>query len=219
MFSLNLGRVSVIKQLGCQIIMEEPGKCQNGITTNPIERKIIISRHGEILSTDYYNPESPTPSVCRLQQTDTTIFPGDIISVPVPENLQFTTISITPRAEYCDILEAKCVVVEKSVTMRNISSLPVNIKKHSHLADFRMTLEKHPEEMRDQVNRINLVHLHDPDKFKYLPTVKVAVPPDPSTISVDPDNIMTKADRDNFHQINQRFKERFTQTPSRYNGA
>ena len=218
-FSLNLGKVAIIKNLSCPIIMGEPGKCCNKISTNPRNRTIIMDREGLILEKEYHTPDSTSPFLCRSENKDVTVFPGEVLRIEVPDLLQDNTISVTPRREFTDSFNAKCVEAGEYVTMRNNSSNPVNIKRNSHIADLRMADVQNPVELIFQDNKLQLVHAHSEDDFKYLPTAKKIIPPDPSLISVDPDNVMTRSEKENFIKINDRFRDRFTPTPGRYNGA
>ena len=217
-FSINLGKVAIIKNLSCPIIMGEPGKSMNNITTSPQDRKIIMIAEGEKLSKDYYEPDSTSSHLCRISADKITIFPGDVIKLEVPEHLQDSTISVTPRREFSNLFKAKCVAVSDSINVTSELKNPITIKK-AHVADMRLAVEATPQELKFQEEKIRLVHQHSEDDFKYLPTVKKAIPPDPSAIILDPDNIMPQADKNNFSKINERFKERFTPTPGRYNGA
>ena len=53
--------------------------------------------------------------------------------------------------------------------------------------------------------------------FKFSPTAVKIVPPDPGSITTDPDNIMSPEMKRRFLDINERFREVFTTTPGRYN--
>ena len=218
-YEINLGRVTIVPNLGSDVIMGEPGKAQNGISTDPQSRKVFINRHGEKLSKDYYSPTSTTPGVCRISSDNITVFPEGFISLDVPEGFQHSTVAITPRREYSEYFSAKCMFVEETFSMQSISPLPVNLRRNAHIFDVRMTREVSPSQIKHQNNTINLVHMHSEDDFKYLPTAKTIEKPDPSLISVDPDNIMPEEAKEKFHNINERFADIFTPTPGRYNGA
>ena len=223
-FSLNLGKVAIIKNLSCPIILGEPGKCENKISTNPRDRKVIMNHEGEDLIKDYYVPESTTSHLCRISDEKITIFPGDTIRFKIPDHLQDTTITISPRKEFSGVFKSRCVKVSDSINLTSESINPVNIKKEAHVADLRLTSEVTPQELKFQTERLEmtsmmLVHQHSEDDFKYLPTVKKAIPPNPAAILLDPDNQMSTADKENFRKISERFSERFTPTPGRYNGA
>ena len=96
--------------------------------------------------------------------------------------------------------------------------LPVNLKKHAHIADVRQTTLITPNEMKHVQCEVNAVHQHDSDNFKYSPTVKTIVKPDITEVSIDPDNMMPEEVKSRFWDITTRCENRFTTTPGRYNG-
>ena len=182
-FSLNLGRVAIIRNLSCPIIMGEPGKCENNITTDPKKREIIMRKEGEDLMKGYYEPNSTFNHLCRIEGDKMTVFPGDSIKLKIPTFLKDSTISVAPRKEFPHLFKARCLEVNDVITVVNESPFPINIKKDAHVADMRLATENVPQELKFQEEKLRLVHQHSEDDFKYLPTVKKVVPPDPSSIS------------------------------------
>ena len=226
-FMINLGKVTIVRNLGCDLIMGEPGKVENGISTKPVERRIEINRHGEELSKDYFSPSPETPSICRISSSNITIFPNDSITLDVPSRLRNTFITVTPRSDFVNYFETQCKYAGDSITLTNKNKIPLNLKKHSHIADIRgahpTVLEpRHPRLNITMVDDrkegdVNLVHSHSEDDYKYLPTAKKVEPPDTSKITVDPDNIMPIDVKQKFLEINKRFEAIFTPTAGRYN--
>ena len=216
--SINLGRATVISQLGSELIIGEPGKVSNGIYTDPIYKMIICNRHGKKLSKKYFDPESPTPSICRISSGDTTVFPQEELTLVVPNHLQHSTVTVTPRGNLADIFPAQCKFITDKIKLLNMSDLPVNLKKHAHIADVRQTTLITPNEMKHVQCEVNAVHQHDSDNFKYSPTVKTIVKPNIEAVSIDPDNIMPDEVKLRFWDITKRFENLFLTTPGRYNG-
>ena len=214
--SINLGRITIIPDLGSDLILGEPGKVRNNISTNPANKTISCNREGHVMTKPYFDPQNSSPSICRIQE-HTTIFPDDEVQLPVPENLQHSTVTIVPRKEFSSAFEPSCKFIEDKIVIKNISPLPVNVKKYTHMIDIRPTKLHHPPELQHVRGEVNLAHEHDTDDFKFSPTVIKISPPDPGSISTDPDNIMTPDMKKVFLDINERFREVFTTTPGRYN--
>ena len=92
----------------------------------------------------------------------------------------------------------------------------VNIKKHEHLADLRDTaifLADTPTNVFSNSDPINMFQFQD-----------LSIKRDNSDefleqISVDPDNMLSKQERNEFHQLNAKYKHLFTPQPRKYNGA
>ena len=181
--NINLGKIVIIEDLGSDLIMGEPGKSSNDISTDPSNKMIICRRLGDKMSKPYYDPEanqSTSPNICRILKEDVTIFPNSEITLDVPDHLQYQTLAITPRGDLNNIFPTQCRYVEDKIKLTNVSDLPVNLKKHCHVADIRSTKMIYPEELQHVNNEVRLVHIHDPDNFKYSPTVKQVEEPDTS---------------------------------------
>ena len=220
--SINLGRATIIKNLGAEMILGEPGKAQNSISTDPKNRLIFADREGKFMAKPYFDQLGTTSSICRVQETSITIFPEEYATFAVPEHLHNSDIAVTPRRGYGEYFEARVLHVGSSVKLRNISGFPVNLKKHDQVADIRSTTVIHlpgeDSDSSDSDKKINLLHYHSEDNFKFSPTVIEQEKPDISKIKVDPQGQMPEEMRAKFHSVNERFKHIFTSTPGRYTG-
>ena len=125
---------------------------------------------------------------------------------------------VTPRRDFVDFFPAQCKFVEDKIKLLNTSDFPINLKKYTHIADIRQTKSVTPNEMKHVQSDVNLVHLHDSDNFKYSPTAEYIEEPDISSVSIDPDNMMSMEVKKKFYDITKRFENLFTNTPGRYNG-
>ena len=95
---LNLGRALVGKDLGCDVLCGEPGKCDNDIITIPRRKIILFCFQGETHSVPYLSVSSSKYSVCRVVSASYTVFPKDSINIQVPEKLENEKhVSILPR--------------------------------------------------------------------------------------------------------------------------
>ena len=213
--SINLGRVTIIKDLGASMILGEPGKSANGISTDPKNRIVFMEDEGRYLSKPYYEVEDKKVEVCRITSGPSTVFPGEHVNMRIPESFQGRPALITPRREYAEFFAQKFTTPGETISLYNNSDFPVNIKKHSHVADIRYTEEM----ITESAKNIHLVHDHSYDNFKFEPRAKQIATPDISLIKVDPDGLLSPETRTKFMEINKKYKHVFTTTPTRYSGA
>ena len=213
--SINLGRVTVIKDLGAAMILGEPGKSSNGLSTDPKNRVVFMEDEGRFLSKPYYEDAEKKIEVCRITSGSSTVFPGDHINVEVPESFQGTPSLITPRKEYSEFFPQKFTTPGEIISLHNTSEFPITLKKHSHVADIRHTEEVIPA----STNNVHLVHEHTSDNFKFEPRAKEIAAPDVSLIKIDPDGLLSPETRSKFVEINKKYQHIFTTTPTRYSGA
>ena len=127
--SINLGRATIIKNLGSDMILGEPGKAANSVSTDPKNRIIFVDREGKYMTKPYYDQLGTTSSICRIQSSSITIFPEEYITFDVPEHLHNTDIAITPRRGFAEFFEARVMHVESTVKLQNTSEFPVNLRK------------------------------------------------------------------------------------------
>ena len=213
---INLGRVTVVDNLGIDIIIGEPGKAQNGITTDPKHRVIFLEQEGRIFSKPYHTEDMEKPRVCRIESGPVTLYQDDELIIPVPEEMQDKEIAIVPRKDYTQYFQPRVMQVGSTVSLPNISDLPVTIKRHSHVVDFRFTNIEDAEKRSS--SSISAVHAHTDDKFKYKPTAKKVEPPDLESIKIDPDRQMPEEMRMKFYEVNKAYSDVFSTTPGRYTG-
>ena len=214
--NINLGKITVVKDLGTPIICGEPGKAFNNIQTDSKHRLIHLVRQGEKLSKPYMDSLNlDAPNICRIKDNHVTLFPEDTMEFPLPEHLVNTEVFITPRRGYEDYIRPGIVQTSSTVTIENISMFPLNLKKHQQVADVR--LAKLYDEESEESN-MAMIHQHSQDDFKFKPTVKVKDPPDLDKIQVDPDNQLSPEMKQKFIMLNKVYEDLFTTTPGRYSG-
>ena len=118
-FSINLGKAVVIPNLGSELILGEPGKALNGITTDPEKKLIVMKRQGEKMVKEYEDSDPTTSSVCRIVSDSTTIFPNDSLEVKIPEEFQFSMLAPTV------VKAGQLPAASLSLSLRFIASLSV----------------------------------------------------------------------------------------------
>ena len=219
--SLNLGKVTVIRNLGTSLILGEPGKASNSISTDPKNRMIIADREGKIMMKPYLDANSTSSSICRIQEQKITIFPEESLELEVPEHLQNSEIVVTPRRQFAHLFSPIITYAQDKVEIASISQFPINLKRHDQVADIRSTVITDPGKKSLQLPSASVKKIipHTEDRFKFEPTVKKMEPPDIGAISVDPDSQLSPAIRQEFHNVNKKYEFLFTNTPGRYTGA
>ena len=87
---LNLGKMIVVKNLGVDILIGEPGKADNEILTLPHKQQIEFkSTEGKKITVSYstkWLPNSVCAVMCKSEQTQ-AIYPGHRIQIEIPFNL------------------------------------------------------------------------------------------------------------------------------------
>ena len=199
---INLGRVTVIKDLGAMMILGEPGKFSNSLSTDAKNRMVFLEQEGKILSKPYYEADNKTTEVCRIESGPATIFPGDHINMVVPENFQGKPVLITPRREFSNFFSPRFATPGETISLFNSSLAPINLKKHTHVADIRHTEETSPTHH----DSVNLVHEHTYDNFKFEPRAKKIAPPDIEAIRIDPDGVLSPDTRAKFEEIIKKYQ-------------
>ena len=161
---INLGRATVIRNLGCSVILGEPGKRRNGIRTDPQKRLVILEREGQILEKPYLESSSTRADICRLKEGPVTIYENDILTFPVSSRFHNREVAVTPRGQYNNIFKASVQLVEKGIKLQSFSPTPITIKTNEHLADIR-----HVNTVKTNADvKVNSgVHDHDDDTFKF----------------------------------------------------
>ena len=214
---LNLGKATVIKNLGTEMILGEPGKATNSISTDPKNRIITVEREGKIMIKPYYDQKASVSHICRIQEAKLTVFPGESLELDVPDFLQNSEVALTPRRDYADMFQPRILSVGEIVKLKNISTLPITLKRHDQVADLQRTNWSEDISEEDKTS-IHLVHHVDNDKFKFLPMAKRVQPSEIDKIQVDPQGQLDKEVRQQFAEINKQFEHIFTTTPGRYTG-
>ena len=211
---LNLGKVLVVRDLGCDCLCGEPGKRDNRIVTIPWNRTILFCFQGETHSVSYLSVSKPKYSVCRVSATR-TIFPEDTVKIQVPD--KFSTEShvvVSPKRGFDSWYRPGTYNIQKGgvIELENISQLPVNINRSDQIGEMREANEV------DYINKIwedtpEAQQFHNPipspeDNKNHLEDIKV-----------DPDKQLEKNVREKFWEICEEYRDVITPRPGRYNAA
>ena len=212
---LILGIVVVIKSLGVDCLVGEPGKEVNNIICLPRQKMVVFAGGEKIHTAPYLDKQKLGYKILR-PRTALILQPGDRMECDVPDSLRHLEyLTLTPRAGTAHWMKPRVATVyDGTVFLHNTSKEAVSILKTDHLADLRPTeLYEIPPQVRVLVNERQ-------DEFQYQDLSKIKEEPDKylDEISVDPDSILTQEQRDVFHDINKRYAAVFTPRPGKYNG-
>ena len=210
---INLGRVLVVKDLGCDCLCGEPGKSDNNIITIPRNRLILFCFQGETHPVPYLSSSRSKYSVCRVSAAK-TIFPEDTIKIQVPEKLsEESHVLISPkRGHECWYQPGVYNVKHGFIELSNVTKNPVNIQRSAQIGEIRDVVVN---------NRISRVWENTPDitQFHNSVTPPVDNKDHLEDIKIDPDNQLDKEIRDMIKDICTQYSDIITPRPGRYNGA
>ena len=210
---VDLGHAVVIRGLGADLLVGEPGKCDNKIHTIPEHRLIEFNHEGQTLTTHYDTGPNPDYEVGRVMETR-TLQPGESLRVAVSNFDQGQIVAICPRREDGNWFDPGLVTIDDGVELINTSSHSVTLKKGNRVCEVRNVIEVSPEEI---VN-LRKVFNEFPDSFQYK---SLAKPPNDKSylddIQVDPDGIMTPSQKKMFRDLCAKYTDIITPRPGRYN--
>ena len=211
--TIKLGIVLVIRNLGVDVLIGEPGKKQNNIVCWPKQEMILFA--DALHTAPYFKAKKPY-TLARVSNP-TVLQPGEEWEFALPSDMaHLNYVSVAPRPEARKWLEAGILeVTDGIIKLKNTSLNPVMLGKHEHLVDVRDTIEFNiPAQVRfvlnpEEKDKFQFTDLNqsDEDPEKYLDQCKI-----------DPDGILTEAQREKFRTINQRFARIITPRPGKYNG-
>ena len=212
---IHLGLVLAVHNLGVNCIIGEPGKAANNIICLPRKKIILLAGDNDVHETPY-EIDGPQHALIRAVAS-ISLQPGDQIKYKLPLHMANTeNVIVTPRKEAQNWLAPRLLNVQNGhIYLTNSSESPVSIKKAAHLADARDTqvysIPFTPEATKE--NEIN-------DTFQYqdFSNGRDLSPDFLSQISVDPDNVLTQAEKQKFHELHIQYSEVFTPQPGKYNG-
>lgn len=203
-----LGLVS--RTLDVPILAGTPFQSSNDVYARP-NRKVVYIKE----SAYPYITNAEKIQQVRLCTFDTlrspqkaSIFPGEYLELPLPSSFHGSTeVAIEPLSEWLkhDISD----IVGNSVRLKNHSSDIHVVKKHDHVCHVRP-----------------VIHLdNSPDAAAVLETPTLVASPKVRTtchsqsISVDPDKVLSPAQRTEFSELHTSFDDVFGQVTTGYNGA
>ena len=212
---LYLGILLVVQNLGSPCLLGEPAKSVNNIICLP-RHKLILLANGDDVQYAKYDCEDRGYVLARAI-SNVMLNPGDQIKYDLPPELSSEThVAVSPRSTSIQWLTPQILPVSNcSIYLTNSSDFPVPVQKHDHIADVRET------KVMSTCQALPFSTPSNDDQFQFLNLAsKKDLHPDYlQKIQVDPDNVLTKSERDKFIQLHKQFYEVFTPQPGKYNGS
>lgn len=208
----NLKKCIVVKNLGCPILIGEPAKKDNFISTIPSDKIIsTLDTKGTPCSLPYdskpvlYNRNF----ICR-SNTLRVLFPGDKMAVDLPtmfagdSEILFTPRYSTHKNDQTHLPAQTCTPQNNQVQIKNLGNLPIKILKNQHIGDLSPLSIITPHNLQNNyVSR--LVNTTTPECYL-------------DKVLLDPDNILSQEWKTHFMETLKQFSDIITPVPGCYNG-
>ena len=224
--SWDLQKMVVVKNLGVDILIGEPGKADNQIVTIPHHKIIKVGDSKKKIILPYWPKKMSLTSkyvVCKALKTQ-VIYPGEVINFELPAELKTeTNVNLMPRrslAKQTCILPSNIPVKnDGSVEIKNGSDIPILIKKHQHYADIRSCEVSNVQHMKEGNFVKKIYDIGCTDVSYLIPQRNVTE--DKSfldEIIIDPDNQLSSTWKRKFKSTCEEFSDIIRPSPGKYNG-
>ena len=221
---LVLKDVIVVRNLGSNVLIGEPGKMDNNIITFPRQKIIQLTDvHGGVVKLPYHSRRGAPLQQYQAHQVKnrTTLYPGQELDIPVPPSMQCRAINVTMRRDFAISDPIVTNAKRNYVKVKNKTDKIITIPKHSHIADLRSChlIDAERDLSPDKLRKIYDISRED---WSHL-TLPPDIPSDGQSyineISIDPDNQLSPMWKNRFLKLCQAFDSIITPQPGRYNGA
>ena len=206
----NLGKCVVVKNLGCALLIGEPGKIDNKIETLPCEkliRTIDIHNKSVLLPYQYHKTTYNRNFICR-SAVNHVLYPGSTMQVDIPAMFHAERdLIFTPRLPNKDAPHLQgqiCNVQGRQISLKNMSIMPVSIKKNIHFGDLYPMSVHNPANLSSHVTPQPIRKVNTADFLK--------------DVCIDPDNILSNEWKQSFMDLMTDFTDIITPNPGCYNG-
>ena len=202
----NLGQCIVVKNLGCDVLIGEPAKLHNNITTHPTLQQATSISHDCIKNiVPYSNNDMPSMSCINNVTSSITVYPKQKVLVNIPSQLQECNQLLVESTEENFFPEPAIYDVKNGkISLINNNEFAVNINKDTPL--YFTSLRK-----------IYDISNQSMKQFEYSPRItddKCSL----DDIKIDPDNILSHEWNTIFRDVLSDFREIITNGPGKYNG-
>lgn len=203
----NLGQCLVVKDLGVDVIIGEPAKIHNNITTHPtLQQATSIGLDCKENIVPYSSNSSNSISCVNNISTKATVYPNQMLFVNVPSEFKdCKQIVVEPNEQSSFPHPAIYDVKNGRVMLTNKNNFAVNMDEETPL--FFTSLRKIYDINNDSMKQ-----------FEYSPSFSEDVSSF-ENVKIDPDNILTKEWKSVFKNVLSNFTDIITDVPGRYNGA
>ena len=208
----DIGKCVIVRNLGCPILIGEPGKSNNNILTDPTRK--LISTHntcGQRVTFPYFNNAtlSSNSFICRTSTME-VLYPKDSLSMPVPAFFsESDRLYFTPRRESTTTSPPSqiCKVTEGHINLVNNTDDPILIKKNSHFGDIFSDIPvTSPLPMKKSPSSPPPPTSPTTPKMSYTDEIKL-----------DPDNMIPPLWRSHFSDMMLQFSDIIDPNPGMYN--
>jgi hypothetical protein len=214
----NLRKCIVVRNLGCPVLIGEPGKQDNVISTLP-SKKLICTK--DVENTPIVLPYQTKPVVstrnfiCR-STCNLIVQPGETVRVDTPTMFNNEkSLIFTPRLSTASsqLPGQICPSQGTHVSISNLTGDIISIKKNEHFGDILPTVDQ--SKLIYDLSRSN-------STMKVQSLIPKAVQNNPTNyldkVSIDPDNILNSEWKQRFRDIINNFSDIITPIPGAYNG-
>ena len=224
--SLLLGKMVIVRNLGVDVLIGEPGKKDNLIVTYPHKRLVeFSSKNGKRIKIPY-SMTSRLPETshhCKAIKNE-VVYPGEYLSVQLPvhsRSLSYVTITAANQDKY-PWVQAKVVPVNQEgfFLIRNDANDLVKLSKHEHYATATPCAQMNGEELKKGMYVKKIYNLDRSDLSHLIPMGVEESPQENflHEVSIDPDNVLPAAWKKRFFDVCARFSHIITPRPGKYNG-
>ena len=216
--NINLGKMVVIKDLGADALVGQPGKVDNQIICVPHTSNILFRGHDG----NNYKVSYPLRNDKNIDLHDVvkvscsqTLYPGDALVYKLPN--QFCTqkkVLVTNRPTQISWVSTRVLDIHDGcVSIENDSKHPVYLKKHEHIADIKSIKQISIPSM---VNKVlapteNYEHYEQYEDWNFDENFI-------DDVQIDPDNMFNKEWKQKFKDLCVEFSDIINYRPSKYNG-
>ena len=200
----------VVNNLDAEVLGSVPFQHRNDITLR-IKKNSVILDDGTVYKYGSSAKSADSPSKQRRVRmlranASTTVWPGEYIDIPVPDDVD-EELAIEPRDPESDGIWLQASIkraVGHSVRLTNTSTSPQIVKKHDHIGQFTSV---YSPECETEIPTSNQIKRSSPlDCFT-------------SPIKVNPNNILDSKQTNEFKNLHDRFNTVFDPNFGVYNHA
>ena len=203
----NLGQCIVVFNLGCPILIGEPGKSHNNIFTDPVKKCITtLDSNKNVLTLPYASSNilslTTNNFICRIKQ-NVCLHPGDTLELEIPP-MATEKVFFTPRIipNTPPIPPQSCLIKDGKVLLKNQSDSHILVKKHSQIGDIVSSVP----------------YTHVPTKAYSTYSVSIADEKYTDKVSIDPDELLAPNQKEKFNDLINEYSDVISPKPGKYNG-
>ena len=215
--TINLGQMVVIKDLGADALVGQPGKIDNQIVCFPhISNIQFRGQNGQSYKVSYplrNNKDINLHDVVKVSCSQ-TLYPGDALVYKLPN--QFCTqkkVLVTHRPHQVSWVEPRVLDIHDGcVSIENNSKQTIYLRKHDHIADIKTVRQI---SFPSAVNKVlapteNYEHFEPYEDWNYEESFI-------NDVTIDPDNTLSQDWKDKFRDLCAEFSDIINYRPAKYN--